>query len=212
MTKAKRGSVSRFDLRKLVRVIGFHLTAYIGKTNVVEVYEWLKRGLPKHLEERMQAAFDVACLIKEVEFELVAQAFLWGNLDAMPAPDSPATMLRDAVNIQAARAVLIEIVRKEFLLNVADNLEDVEARLKEWIRQTKTPSGTLYKVGINRDRLWLQLLHAGFSLEQQSKWDCGEEWPLWEELIAAVPEMAISRVAQNIDTGCPFRYLRRSCK
>ncbi len=121
-------------------------------------------------------------------------------------------MLRDAVNIQAARAVLTEMVRKEFLLNVADNLEEVEAMLKEWIKQTKTPSGTLYKVGINQDRLWLQLLHAGFSLGQQSKWDCDEEWPLWEELISAVPEIAISRVAPNIETGRPFRYLRRSCK
>ena len=64
MTKAKQSSVSQFELWKLVRMIGFQLTAYIAKTNVVEVYEWLKHGLPKHLEERMQAVFDVASPIE----------------------------------------------------------------------------------------------------------------------------------------------------
>jgi hypothetical protein len=29
----------------------------------------------------------------------------------------------------------MEMVRKEFLLNVASNLEDVAARLKDWIAQ-----------------------------------------------------------------------------
>lgn len=209
MTKAKPNSDHQFDFAKLVRIMGFQLTAYIGRTNVLEVREWLKYGLPKHLEERMHAAFDIASPIEEVEFELVAQAFLWGNLDAMPTPGSPATLLRDTPDIAATCAVLMEVVRKEFLLNVADNLEDIEARLKEWITKTKTPRGTLYKIGISRDRLWLKLLHAGFSLEQQRKWDRGEGWPLWDELIATIPEMATSRVTPNIDSGCPFRYLRR---
>lgn len=212
MTRAKRSSDSRFDFRKLVQIIGFQLTAYIGKTNVSEVREWLKHGLPKHLEERMRAVLDVAGPIEAVEFEVVAQAFLWGNLDAIPTPESPAAMLRDAVEIQATRAALMEMVRKEFLLNVADNLEDLERRLQEWIAHAKMPRNTAYRLGMNWERLWLKLIHVGFPLEQQRKFDRGEDWPIWEELIAAVPEMAASRVTPNIDTGCPFRYLRRVCK
>jgi hypothetical protein len=211
MTRAKRNSNHRFNLRELVRIIGYQLTAYIGLTNVWEVREWLKHGLPSRLEERMQAALDTAKPIAEVESELVAQAYLWGNLEAAPTLESPATLLRDATDIPAARAGM-EMVTKEFLLNVADDLEDVERRLQEWISRAKMPSGTAYKVGITWDSLWLKLLHAGFPLEQQRSWDRGEDWPLWEQLIAAVPEIATSRTAPNIDTGCPYRCLRRARK
>jgi len=76
MTKAKRSSRQGFKLRDLVQVIGYPLTAYIGRTNVWEVGEWLKHGLPTHLVERMQASLDVAKPIEEVEFDLVAQYFL----------------------------------------------------------------------------------------------------------------------------------------
>jgi len=65
---------------------------------------------------------------------------------------------------------------------------------------------------MNWDRLWLKLLHVGSPLEQQRKWDRGEGWPLWEDLIVAVPEMVTSRIRVNIDTGCPYRYLRRTTK
>ncbi len=210
MTKSKRNPDYPFNLRELMQIIGFQLTAYIGRTNVFEVREWLQHGLPARLEERMRAALDVAKPIGEVESELVAQAFLWGNLKATPTLESPATLLRDAADIPAARAKLIEMVTKEFLLNVADNLEDVERRLREWISRAKIPSGTAYKVGMTWDSLWLKLLHAGFPLEQQRSWDRGEDWPLWDELIAAVPEMANSRTTPNIDTGTPYRYLRRA--
>ena len=76
-----------------MQVIGYQITAFIGKTNVLEVCQWLKYGLRKHLEERMKAVFDVASPIEDVEFELVAQAFLWGILDAMPTPLRPPWLL-----------------------------------------------------------------------------------------------------------------------
>ena len=105
-----------------MQIIGFQLTAYIGRTNVWEVREWLKNSLPRHLEERMQATYDVAKPIEEVEFDLVAQYFLINKTDGIEPYKYPARMLRDAVDIPAARAVLMELVRKEFLINVADHL------------------------------------------------------------------------------------------
>jgi hypothetical protein len=203
---------NRFDLKELVWTIGYRLTAYVGNTNVQTVKEWLKSGLPENLEERMKAVFDVAKPIEQAESEYAAQAFLWGNLDAIPIPESPATLLREAVNIQAARTELMELAKKEFLENAASNLEDLERRLKEWSSRAKMPPHTLYKVGLSTDRkrLWLTLLHAGISLEQQRKWDRGEDWPLWTELIAAVPEMAKARTSPDLQTSCPFRYLRHS--
>jgi hypothetical protein len=212
MSRGKRSSRKKFDLRELVRVIGYQLTAYIGRTNVWEVREWLKNSLPRHLEERMQATYDVAKPIEEVEFDLVAQYFLINKTDGIEPYKYPARMLRDAVDIPAARAVLMELVRKEFLINVADHLEDVKLRLEAFLTQANMPPCTAYKVGLNRDRLWLKLLHAGFPLEQQRQWDRGENWPLWDELTAAVPEMAVARVTPNIDTGNPYRYLRRAPK
>ncbi len=203
-----------FDFKELVWTIGYRLTAYIGSTNVQTVKAWLQSGLPETLEERMKAAFDVAMPIRQAESEYIAQWFLWGNLDAMPTTDSPATLLREAADIQAARTALMVRARKDFLDNVASDLKDVESRLKEWISQANMPPHMRYKVGITHDckRLCLTLLHAGFSLEQQRKWDHGEDWPLWEDLIAAVPEMTKARTSPNIDTGCPFRYLRCSPK
>jgi hypothetical protein len=80
---------NRFNLKELVWTIGYRLTAYIGNTNVQTVKEWLKSGLPENLEERMKAVFDVAKPIEQAESEYAAQAFLWGNLDAIPIPESP---------------------------------------------------------------------------------------------------------------------------
>jgi hypothetical protein len=199
-----------FDLKELAWTIGYRLTAYIGNTNAQTVKEWLKSGLPENLEERMKAVFNVAKPIEQAELEYAAQAFLWGNLDAIPTFESPATLLREAVDIQAARAALMARARKEFFDNVASDLEDVERRLKQWISQVKMPPQTLYKVGLSRwDRLWLELLLAGFPLEQQRKWGRGEDLPLWAELISAVPEMATTRTGPDLQTGYPFGYLRR---
>ena len=65
-----------FELKNLVWTIGYQLTAYIGRTNGLAVRDWLKNGLPEHLEERMQAALDVSRPIAQAESELVAQYFL----------------------------------------------------------------------------------------------------------------------------------------
>ena len=203
---------ARFDLKELAQIVGYLLIAYIGRGNASELREWLQQGPPAHVEERLRAAFEIAKPIAEAESEYAAQWFLWGNLEAIPTAESPATLLRETADIPATRAALMEAARKEYLQNVAADLEDVERRLREWIAGARMPAGTAYKTGIHSERLWLKLLHAGFSLEQQSAWDRGEEWPLWPELIAAVPEMAVSRVAPNIDNGRPYRYLRRAGK
>ncbi len=118
------------------------------------------------------------------ESELIAQAYLWGNLEATPTDELPATPLRDSADIQATRSVLMEMVRKKFLLNIADNLEDVERRLQKWLTYARMLENMAYKVGMNWDSLWLKLLHAGSPLEQQRRLDRGENWPLWAELIA----------------------------
>ena len=198
------------DLQDLVSIVGYQLTAYIGQTNVQTVAEWLKNGLPENLEARMQATLDVAKPIAEVESELVAQGFLIGKQNDLESYRFPATMLRDA-DVATARTVLMQRAREEFLDNVAGDLEDVERRLKEWISHAKMPPRTVYRVGLSSgDRLWLELLHAGFTLEQQRKWDRGEDWPCWDGLIAVVPEMAFARTSPDLQTGCPFKYLRRS--
>jgi hypothetical protein len=209
---------SRFDLNELVSTICYRMTAYLGRTTVTTVMDWLENGLPNDLEERMKAAYDVAKPIERVESELVAQGFLNGDLDAFLNPDfsitAPITTLRDATDVPAVRTELMARVKMEFLQNVASDLEGVERRLKEWISQVNMPPYTLYQVGLSNDgeRLWLKLLHIGFSLEQQRRFDRGEDWPLWDELIAAIPEMAVARVMPNIDTGSPYRYLRRAPK
>jgi hypothetical protein len=90
----------------------------------------------------------------------------------------------------------------------------VERRLKEWISQVQMPTHTLYQIDLSNDeeRLRVKLLHMGFPLEQQRRFDRREDWPLWDELIASIPEMAVARVTPYIDTGNPYRYLRRAPK
>lgn len=199
----------KFALPDLVWVIGYQLTAYIGRTAAETVAEWLQNGIPEELESRMKAALDVALPIAEVESELTAQDFLIRKRVGLEPYKFPATMLRDA-DVQTARVVLMEEVKREFLANKSEDLESVECRLNNWISQAKMPPHTKYKVLLNNDWLSLKLLHVGISEGQQIKWDKGEDWPLWTELIVAVPEMATSRVSLNMETGCPSRYLRRT--
>jgi hypothetical protein len=209
---------SRFERKELVLTIGYLMTAYPGRTTVTTVMDWLKNGLPNDLEERMEAAYALAKPIERVESELVAQGFLNGDDDALLNPNfsitAPITTLRDATDVRAVRAELMARVKKEFLDNVSSDLEGVERRLKEWISQVKMPRHKLYHTGLSNDgeRLSFKLLHIGFSLEQQGRFDRGEDWPLWHELIAVIPEMAAARVMPNIDTGTPYRYLRRAPK
>ena len=200
----------RLDLSELVWIIGYQLTAYIGRVTVETVAEWLQSGLPEELEGRMQAALDVALPIAEVESELIAQSFLIESLDGIEPYGFPALALRDAGDVQAIRIALMETAKVKFLANETSDLEDVERRLSNWIAQLEVPEKTKYKVLLRDDRLFLKLLHAGFPEEQQARWDKGEDWPLWAELIAEVPEMAISRARPDIESGSPFRYLRRA--
>jgi hypothetical protein len=51
-----------------------------------------------------------------------------------------------------------------------------------------------------------------FSLEQQQKWDRGEDWSRWAELVEEIPEMANTRISLNLQTKFPFKDLRSSAK
>ena len=209
MSYSNKSLVNSFDLENLVWTIGYQLTAYIGKTDIRTVHDWLGNGLPGDLEARMRATFEVAQPIAEVESELVAQGFLIEKRDNLEPYRFPATMLRDA-DVAIARDVLTKIARKEFLNNVACDLEALAQRLQKWIAQTKMPANTAYSVLLWSDRLSLSLLHAGFSTEQQCRWDRGEDWPYWAELIAEIPTMGLARTCPDLQSGFPFRYLRRS--
>ena len=200
---------NRLDLKQVVSIIGYQLTAFIGRTNVGTVQNWLQAGLPEALEERMSATLELAQPIAEAESELVAQGFLSSAQDGIEPYRFPATMLRDA-DPATARAILAQRVRKEFLDNVASDLEAVEKRLQKWIAQADMPPRTAYSVGLWKDRLSLLLVSYGYSMEQECKWDKGEEWPCWSELVAEIPEMANARTAPDLQTGLPFRYLRRA--
>ena len=200
----------RFALPDLVWIIGYQLTAHIGRTTVEGVAEWLQHGLPEEQEERMKAALNIVLPIAEVESELIAQSFLIEKLDGIEPYRFHATMLRETEDIPAARAVLMERAKKEFLDCEASDLEGIEHRLKNWVAQVNMPPQTKYKVLLSGNKLSLKLVHAGFSEERQRRWDKGEDWPLWAELIAAAPEMATSRTCPDLQSGCPFRYLRRA--
>ena len=199
---------NRFELDQLVSIIGYQLTAYIGKTDIQTVQRWLQIGTPEVLVNRLMAALEVARPIAEVESELVAQGFLGTEQDDIEPYRFPATMLRDA-DPAAACSTLGKLVKKEFLDNVACDLEALEQRLQKWIAQANMPPETAYLVGLWQDRLSLSLVSAGSSAEQQKKWDKGEDWPCWRELIAEFPEMASARTVPDLQTGFPFRYLRR---
>jgi hypothetical protein len=201
--------LKNFDLEELVRAIGYQLTAYIAGSTVQTVGEWLQNALPGKIEERMQAALDIAGPIAKVESELVAQGFLITKREELGSYETPATMLRDA-EVSTARTALMALAQGEFLRNEASDLEGIENRLKTWIKYSQMPPNTAYSVRLWKDRLSLTLIHAGFSEDKQLRWDNGLDWPLWAELIAVEPEMAAARVNQNLQTGNPFRYLRRA--
>ena len=202
---------NRVDVKQLVSIIGYQLTAYIGCTNIQTVQNWLQVGPPEPLQARMKAALEVARLIAEVESDLVAQGFLSTEQGGNEPYRLPATMLRDADPV-TARSILGQRVKKEFLDNVASDLPTLEQRLKKWIAQASMPPQTAYSVSLWQNRLSLSLVHGGCSMEQHSKWDKGEDWPRWSELIAEIPEMASTRTVPDLQTGFPSRYLRRAEK
>ncbi len=200
---------SCMDLNDLVQIIGYQLTAFIGSTDTRTVGRWLHDGVPDALHSRMQAALDIAAPIERVESELVAQGFLTEEMSGLAPYRCAAEMLRGG-DVRIARAVLMERVRKEFLENVAADLQGVELRLRQWISQANVPPRISYTVHLSpdRNRLWLQLIHTGFPLDRQRKWDRGEDWPGWDDIIRKVPEMATARTGPDLETGFPFKYLR----
>jgi len=192
----------------LVLVIGYKLTAYIGgATTTQTVVDWLQNGLPADLEPRMRAAFDVAAPIAEVESELKAQAFLRGQWSGTGSYRYPARMLREA-DVDTARSVLMREAAAEFLSNDAPNLDDIADRLQGWIKHAELPEQVGYKCQLGQSRLSLILIHTNFPDEVQRKWDRGIDWPCWNQIITAVPEMARARCEIDLTTGFPFRYLR----
>ena len=153
---------NKFYLKQLVSIIGYQLTAYIGRADIQTVQSWLQVGVPEALEERMRVALEVAGPIAEVESDLVAQGFLSAEQDGIQPYRIPATMLRDA-DSATARSTLAQRVRKEFLDNVASDLEALEQRLEKWIARVSMPPQTAYSVRLWQDRLSLSLVSVGFS-------------------------------------------------
>jgi len=199
-----------YNFTDLVWIIGYKLAAYIsGATSIQHVKVWLRDGLPADIELRMRATFDVVSPIAEVESEFVAQGFLIGQWKETGSYRFPAQMLREA-DIETARSVLMRVAAAEFLSNEKPNLEDVAIRLQAWIKDAELPDNVGYTCHFWKGRLSLTLVHAGFSEEVQRRWDDGTDWPCWDQIIAAVPEMADSRSEIELTTGFPFKYLRSS--
>jgi len=198
----------KFNLSDLVLIIGYRLTAYIGgATTTQSVVDWLQSGLPAGLEPRMRAAFDVAAQITKVESELIAQGFLIGQSEETGSYRTPARMLREA-DAKTARSLLMRAAAAEFLSNEAPNLDDIEVRLQDWVKHAELPERVGYKCRIWHNRLSLTLIYSNFADEVQRKWDRGIDWPCWNQIISAVPEMARARCEIDLTTGFPFRYLR----
>jgi hypothetical protein len=179
-------------------------------TDTRTIARWLREGVPVAMQPRMQAALDIAKPIDRVESELVAQGFLAEEMSGVAPYCCAAEMLR-AADVRTAGAVLSERVRKEFLENFAGDLDGLERRLREWISRASLPPRTVYSIHLSpdRNRLWLRLIHTGFPVEQQRKWDRGEDWPCWAEVIGKIPELATARSSPDLQTGFPLKYLRR---
>jgi hypothetical protein len=197
-----------FNLTDLIVIIGYRLTAYIGgATSIQHIKEWLQNGLPPELESRMRTTFDVVKPIAEVESELIAQGFLIGQREETGSYRFPARMLRES-DIKTARSVLMHVAAAEFLSNEVPNINDVESRLQAWIKNAEFPENVGYTCHLWKGQLSLTLVHAGFSENVQRKWDCGADWPCWDQILATVPEMAGARSEIDLTTGFPFKYLR----
>jgi hypothetical protein len=192
----------------LVQIIGYRLTAYIGgATSIQSVVDWLRNGLPADLEPHMRATFDIVKPIAEVESELIAQGFLIGQWKEAGSYRFTAHMLRDA-DVETARSVLMRVAATEFLSNEAPNLDNAASRLQAWIKHAELPENVGYTCHLWKDQLSLPLVHTGFSEEVQRKWDRGVDWPCWDQILAAAPEMSCARSEINLTTGFPFKYLR----
>jgi len=197
-----------FNLTDLVLLIGYKLTAYIGgETSIQRVVDWLRNGLPASLEPRMRATFDVVRPIAEVESELIAQEFLIVQRKEIGLHRFPARMLRDA-DVETARSVLMRVAAAEYLSNMVLNIDDVAIRLQAWIKHAELPENVGYSCIHWKDRLSLTLVYTGLPEEVQRKWDSGIDWPCWEQILTAVPEMSCARSEIDFAAGTPFKYLR----
>jgi hypothetical protein len=197
-----------YNFTDLVWIIDYNLTAYIGGvTSIQRVVHWLENGLPADLEPRMRATFDVVKPIAEVESEFVARAFLMVQRKELGFYPFPAQMLRDA-DVETARSVLMRVAAAEFLSNVVPNIDDVASRLQAWIKHAKLPENVSYGCQFLKGELSLVLFYTGFSEEVQRKWDSGVDWPCWDQILAAVPEMSCARSEIDFAAGSPFKYLR----
>ena len=56
----------------------------------------------------------------------------------------------------------------------------------------------------------IERVESGFPRYQQRNWDLGENWPYWNGFTHKIPEMAAARTVPDLQTGFPFKYLRRS--
>ncbi len=74
---------SCMDLKDLVQIIGYQLTAFIGSADPRTVGRWLNDGVPDAVHSRLQAALDIAAPIEQVESELVAQGFLTEEMSGL---------------------------------------------------------------------------------------------------------------------------------
>ncbi len=120
---------------------------------------------------------------------------------------TPAGMLREA-NVGVARQLLARLAAAEYLSNEVANLEDVAVRLQEWINDAELPERVGYTCQLSQGRwLSLTLVHSNFPADP-GKWEDGVDWSCWDQIIAAVPEMASARLDIDFTTGCPFRYRR----
>lgn len=194
---------------QLMRIIGPMQTAYIGDAkSVEEVCRWSKEGLESTLERRMQLALKVSRIICDSESELKTQGWLIGRNSHLDG-DSPVRLLKEC-DIATIEPKLIAAA-KAFVSNAAQNLFDVESRLRSVIKDSvRCPPGVTYVCDRLQDRLSLGLVYINqeVAVTTQRNWDLGLYWPGWEAIAAAVPEMKLARTEVEISQGCPLKLLR----
>jgi hypothetical protein len=82
--------------------------------------------------------------------------------------------------------------------NQSDDLHNLQ---KEWIHAPRCrPIWSIGRVCRGGTGSGLDYFMSDFPVEQQRKWDHGEDWPLCVELVAAVPEMETALMNSNLQT------------
>jgi hypothetical protein len=191
-----------------MNIIGPTQAAYIGGgKSSQDAYRWVKEGLEPAVERRMQLALKVSRIICGSESELKTQGWMIvGNphLDG----ESPMRLLREG-DIEAVGPELIAAARA-YVSNTAQNLSDVESRLRSVIKDgMQCPDGVAYVCDRWQDRLSLRLVYVNQEIPAatQRDWDEGFDWPGWEAITAVVPEMRWARTEVDINGGYPYKFL-----